>query len=672
VSRRRGNVDAAEAGMSKSFQWMMKVEDRVFGAAADADADTSRKDSGTVIKMDPAFKLFGKTIAVAATTTAAAAPGFSDAGADAGALFGMRATTHWAIAPFCSQKNGNSIAMTAEDEQNLDELRSSSGSNSGVVDDDSSHHPVVLKTGCGLGPSGAEPSSYVDSAGAHDQVHLTQQTTTEVEDGEDDDKTLPHKSGKLVACPRCDSLDTKFCYYNNYNVNQPRHFCKNCQRYWTAGGSLRNVPVGAGRRKNKHSGGIHAGPSLQSSSDSGQVIEPVYQDSTQIDLSDGTRLEQTTSHRASALKIPQPRNLGPVGEHPSSSPLLASPGGSTDSCLTVNMSSPFPLHLSGSASLNPFAAATHNTMASFKSTSVEMGMKPSSDSPTRLGQMIKASYTVNGAALSSGEITTEHGTVGSSKEDAGSSLTGPMHTVVQDGHIFQHQHSPSAVYHQSMAMGDLGGWTSNGTPFSFFSEAWPYGYNVGWSGLPPVPSTNTFCTATTPGSLGCNPPSPKFASWCPVPPGALWTGGAPWAPGIPGMPVACSGVVPETNRYFSVSDAAASKVSAAVTSVSWVGAAEGWSLKAAPGGTAGKRDSPEGGKTDNMWGPKSMRIDSKTTNSNEWNNRVGIIKSDPDAAGTLSKTFYSKMENQTTTTTNKQFYNPHMFVNTMQFQETVT
>ncbi len=271
---------------------------------------------------------------------------------------------------FCFvQKNGNSIAMAAEDEQNLDELRSSSGSNSGVVDDDSSHHPVVLKTVCGLGPSGAEPSSYVDSAGAHDQAHLTQQTTTEVEDGEDDDKQLPHKSAKLVACPRCDSLDTKFCYYNNYNVNQPRHFCKNCQRYWTAGGSLRNVPVGAGRRKNKHSGGIHAGPSFQSPSDNGQVIEPVYQDSTQIDLSDGTRLEQTTSHRASALKIPQPRNLGPMGEHPSSSPLLASPGGSTDSCLTVNMSSPFPLHLSGSASLNPFAAATHNTMASFKSTS---------------------------------------------------------------------------------------------------------------------------------------------------------------------------------------------------------------------------------------------------------------------------------------------------------------
>lgn len=68
------------------------------------------------------------------------------------------------------------------------------------------------------------------------------------------DKTLP-KPDKVVACPRCDSLDTKFCYYNNYNVNQPRHFCKNCQRYWTAGGTLRNVPVGAGRRKNKHGAG---------------------------------------------------------------------------------------------------------------------------------------------------------------------------------------------------------------------------------------------------------------------------------------------------------------------------------------------------------------------------------------------------------------------------------
>ncbi|KAH6781606.1 hypothetical protein C2S52_001638 [Perilla frutescens var. hirtella] len=66
-------------------------------------------------------------------------------------------------------------------------------------------------------------------------------------------KTTLKKPDKILPCPRCKSMDTKFCYYNNYNVNQPRHFCKSCQRYWTAGGTMRNVPVGAGRRKNKNS-----------------------------------------------------------------------------------------------------------------------------------------------------------------------------------------------------------------------------------------------------------------------------------------------------------------------------------------------------------------------------------------------------------------------------------
>ncbi|KAJ3678575.1 hypothetical protein LUZ60_002378 [Juncus effusus] len=54
-------------------------------------------------------------------------------------------------------------------------------------------------------------------------------------------------------CPRCDSPNTKFCYYNNYSLSQPRHFCKTCRRYWTKGGALRNVPVGGGSRKNKKS-----------------------------------------------------------------------------------------------------------------------------------------------------------------------------------------------------------------------------------------------------------------------------------------------------------------------------------------------------------------------------------------------------------------------------------
>jgi hypothetical protein len=56
---------------------------------------------------------------------------------------------------------------------------------------------------------------------------------------------------EAVKCPRCESTNTKFCYYNNYNLSQPRHFCKSCRRYWTKGGVLRNVPVGGGCRKAK-------------------------------------------------------------------------------------------------------------------------------------------------------------------------------------------------------------------------------------------------------------------------------------------------------------------------------------------------------------------------------------------------------------------------------------
>ncbi|KAK8514415.1 hypothetical protein V6N12_009121 [Hibiscus sabdariffa] len=58
---------------------------------------------------------------------------------------------------------------------------------------------------------------------------------------------------QALKCPRCDSTNTKFCYYNNYSLSQPRYFCKSCRRYWTKGGTLRNVPVGGGCRKNRRS-----------------------------------------------------------------------------------------------------------------------------------------------------------------------------------------------------------------------------------------------------------------------------------------------------------------------------------------------------------------------------------------------------------------------------------
>ncbi|KAJ1265947.1 hypothetical protein BS78_08G112700 [Paspalum vaginatum] len=61
---------------------------------------------------------------------------------------------------------------------------------------------------------------------------------------------VPLPEPGTLRCPRCDSANTKFCYFNNYSLSQPRHFCKACRRYWTRGGALRNVPVGGGCRRN--------------------------------------------------------------------------------------------------------------------------------------------------------------------------------------------------------------------------------------------------------------------------------------------------------------------------------------------------------------------------------------------------------------------------------------
>uniref|UniRef100_A0A7N0VBB1 Dof zinc finger protein n=1 Tax=Kalanchoe fedtschenkoi TaxID=63787 RepID=A0A7N0VBB1_KALFE len=73
-----------------------------------------------------------------------------------------------------------------------------------------------------------------------------------------------------LPCPRCNSTNTKFCYYNNYSLTQPRYFCKGCRRYWTEGGSLRNIPVGGGSRKNKRS------PSSTSSAPPGVAAKKLF------------------------------------------------------------------------------------------------------------------------------------------------------------------------------------------------------------------------------------------------------------------------------------------------------------------------------------------------------------------------------------------------------------
>ncbi|GMH09303.1 hypothetical protein Nepgr_011144 [Nepenthes gracilis] len=85
-------------------------------------------------------------------------------------------------------------------------------------------------------------------------------------------KARPQKD-QALNCPRCNSTNTKFCYYNNYSLTQPRYFCKTCRRYWTEGGLLRNIPVGGGSRKNKRSSSSSSSSSSTITSGSSSKIK---------------------------------------------------------------------------------------------------------------------------------------------------------------------------------------------------------------------------------------------------------------------------------------------------------------------------------------------------------------------------------------------------------------
>ncbi|XP_050214806.1 dof zinc finger protein DOF3.4-like [Mercurialis annua] len=136
---------------------------------------------------------------------------------------------------------------------------------------------------------------------------------------------LPNLHESLL-CPRCNSVNTKFCYYNNYNMSQPRHFCKDCRRYWTHGGALRNVPVGGGTRKN----------SKRPRSSSSSTTTSTTSSSSTTNTGNSTRssLTPTTADQPDQSSAPT------TGDHPdqSSAPIPAVPHrtvfpGKTDSLL---------------------------------------------------------------------------------------------------------------------------------------------------------------------------------------------------------------------------------------------------------------------------------------------------------------------------------------------------
>ncbi|XP_057464259.1 dof zinc finger protein DOF3.1-like [Actinidia eriantha] len=150
-----------------------------------------------------------------------------------------------------------------------------------------------------------------------------------------------HNQQQPQKCPRCDSPNTKFCYYNNYSLSQPRYFCKACRRYWTQGGTLRNVPVGGGCRKGKR-----AKLTSSSSSSAGESSE-------------NTNLPPQPSREP---HVPQPGNIlttnsGNLGVPPMGS--YYSGGGFLSSLAamqSLNQTPPFNQQLTGSA---PFGGSSN-------------------------------------------------------------------------------------------------------------------------------------------------------------------------------------------------------------------------------------------------------------------------------------------------------------------------
>lgn len=108
--------------------------------------------------------------------------------------------------------------------------------------EDPDWHAAIQLVGLCVPVAGA-PNS--DAAAAAPEV-----STKNDADGSGKEKEFK-KPDTVLPCARCNSMRTKFCYFNNYNANQPRHYCKDCKRYWTDGGTLRDVPVGSARRKNR-------------------------------------------------------------------------------------------------------------------------------------------------------------------------------------------------------------------------------------------------------------------------------------------------------------------------------------------------------------------------------------------------------------------------------------
>ncbi|XP_071735091.1 cyclic dof factor 1-like [Rutidosis leptorrhynchoides] len=195
---------------------------------------------------DPAIKLFGKTIQLPEALT-------DSQDVDGG---GGCVKSEDRLSSSSSSSSSDAVSkpldekMELVDDANIDSNQDQPEEKSIDKEEDRAHSTVSEEI---TEPNATSTLNDNTKTPLAENESATAKASKSEEDQSDKQEKTLKKPDKILPCPRCNSMDTKFCYYNNYNVNQPRHFCKNCQRYWTAGGTMRNVPVGAGRRKNKTS-----------------------------------------------------------------------------------------------------------------------------------------------------------------------------------------------------------------------------------------------------------------------------------------------------------------------------------------------------------------------------------------------------------------------------------
>ncbi|KAI5072082.1 hypothetical protein GOP47_0012188 [Adiantum capillus-veneris] len=579
---------------------------------------------------DPAFKLFGRTIPVSSECK-----GASSGGQD------QPDHTFVASGEASSIQDVGDENPESEDEYSVpDELGSSSGSNDGGDEE-----KMVDAINDELGGDALRTVDLTEEGGNGGLMSNTDEQTN----GDESMDQVPKRPDKPIPCPRCHSLDTKFCYFNNYNVNQPRHFCKNCQRYWTAGGTLRNVPVGAGRRKNKHSS-----PHTRSALPDVVVVRSDPPENAQqlVSCPGSTQVGLNRQIKAGVQSTPAPRHMLPLDlqsmasfESPPSSAVLNF-GQESPVCLSTGGATFTPCRsevLQGYKPEMSQAQAKRNLAAGNIGGGVQYERISHEEKPGKEANAFVA-YMETDARLPALQAKQSASTTERPLEPATPFASKPEPTGVSD--IPNYMDAALA-------------WATGG-PFSFMGVPWQYGAGIGWGNTAPpagLANVGQGANANMPAAVAnmvqgatssCNMaganPQPAAGGFGGQPPWATaigpWSGAIPWPLMQNPLWVPPGWGGPWTMPWASPFTAAAAAAGAAAAVAA--AAANGTTTLGKHPREAGE---PEGERGGPLLVPKTLRIDDpgEAARSSIWSTLGIDLRPDVSTSGGMFRDLQSKV-----------------------------